>query len=703
MQRPKLDLALGLLHWRSPQARPVIDNSLMNHKPSRTMPRAVATASRLLRAAFAVAATTGVAAGGSALAQSPDASDWGYYGGDMFGQRFSSLDEINRKNVAHLTVAWTYRTGETGAGFARANKLSFEVTPVLAFGLLYLETPTNIVIALDPETGIQRWRFDPHIDRSRQYSDATSRGVSIWDDPDVRHQGPCTRRVFTGTLDARLLAVDAGTGAPCMDFGAGGQVDLTTGLRIRDRATYVVTSPPAIYENVVVVGSGIGNSGATDVARGVIRAFDARTGALLWAFDPLPDTPSHPAAAEWNPAQAAGTGAGNSWGVMSVDEEHGLVLVPTGSASPDFFGGQRLGSNRFADSLLALDAKSGKLAWHQQLVHHDLWEFDLAAQPALGDIEIQGVPVPAVIQATKTGMLYVFERTKGQPLFPITEKPVPRSLTPGEQASPTQPFSSIPSIVSQRPIDPQDAWGVTFWDRGKCRNLIASHRNEGIFTPPDTRGTLLSPGYIGGVDWGGVVFDEQRQRVIAAVNHLPTVVTLVPQADLEQQQRSGDYPNSEFARQAGTPYGMRREPLLSPWGLPCTAPPWGTLVSVDLRRNRIVWQVPLGSTDGVGPWFAPARNFGMPNMGGPIGTAGDLVFVGAAMDSYFRAFDIETGRELWKHRLPAGGQATPMTYRAGRNQRQFIVIAAGGHASLQTPRGDYVIAFALPAMPRPGS
>jgi len=255
--------------------------------------------------------------------------------------------------------------------------------------------------------------------------------------------------------------------------------------------------------------------------------------------------------------------------------------------------------------------------------------------------------------------------------------------------------------VSQRPVDPMDAWGVTFWDRGKCRDLIASHRNEGIFTPPDTRGSLLSPGYIGGVNWGGVAFDEQRQRVIAAVNHLPTVVTLVPQADLESQARSGDFPNSEFAKQAGTPYGMRREPLLSPWGLPCTAPPWGTLVSVDLRRNRIVWQVPLGSTEGIGPWFAPARNFGMPNMGGPIGTAGDLVFVGAAMDSYFRAFDIETGRELWKYHLPAGGQATPMTYRAGRNQRQFIVIAAGGHGSLQTPRGDYVIAFALPATPRP--
>jgi len=653
-----------------------------------------------LRAIVIAALASLVTAPAPALAQSPDASDWGYYGGDSFGQRFSSLDEINRKNVSHLTVAWTFRTGENGAGFARASKLSFEATPVLGFGLLYLETPTNIVIALDPETGLERWRFNPHIDRSRLYAEASSRGVSIWEDPDPKRQGVCTRRVFTGTLDARLLALDAGTGVPCKDFGKDGEIDLTTGLRIRNRADYLVTSPPAVYGSVVVVGSAIGDNRASDVERGVVRAIDARSGTLLWTFDPLPDSPSHPSAGEWDLSQAAGTGAGNSWGVMSVDEDNGLVLIPTGSASPDFYGGHRLGSNRFADSLLALDVKSGQLAWHQQLVHHDLWDFDLSAQPVLGDIEIQGIPVPAVIQATKSGMLYVFDRAKGQPLFPIKEKPVPPSWVAGEQASPTQPFSSLPSLVSQKPLNAAEAWGVTFWDRGKCRDLIAAHRNEGLFTPPDTHGTILSPGYIGGVDWGGIVFDEGRQRVIAAVNHLPMLVTLVPQSELDSQIRSGAFPNSEFARQAGTPYAMRREPLLSPWGLPCTAPPWGTLVSVDLRRNRIVWQVPLGSTQGVGPWFAPTRDFGMPNMGGPIGTAGDLVFVGAAMDSYFRAFDIETGRELWKYHLPAGGQATPMTYRAGRNQRQFIVIAAGGHGGLKTPRGDYVIAFALPT---PGS
>jgi len=672
------------------------------------MPSSVlaAAAAALLRnrparaAARAAVLALACAAAPAALAQAPAASDWGYYGGDAFGQRFSSLDQINRSNVHHLTVAWTYRTGELGAGLASAAKLTFEATPVLAFGLLYVETATNVVIALDPETGRPRWRFDPHVDRTRHYAETSSRGVSVWESADARLGAGCRRRVFTGTLDARLLAIDAETGRPCADFGDAGQVDLTRGVRIRDAGAYLVTSPPAVYGNVVIVGSASGDNRATDVERGVIRGYDARSGAKLWSFDPLPDSPTHPAASEWDLVQAAGTGAGNAWGVMSVDEEHGLVLVPTGSASPDHFGGQRLGSDRFADSLLALDARSGRPVWQQQLVHHDLWDYDLAAQPVLGDVAVQGVPVPAVIQATKTGMLYVFERTRGQPLFPIAERRVPPSRVSGEQAWPTQPFSSLPPLTPQAPLQPADAWGLTVWDRAKCRHLIASLRNEGIFTPPDTRGTLLMPGYIGGVNWGGVAFDESRGRIIAAVNLLPTVVTLLTPQQFEEQRRSGRYPHSEFARQAGTPYAMRREPLLSPWGLPCSRPPWGALVSVDLRRNRIAWQSPLGSTAGMTPWFVPARDFGVPNMGGPIVTAGDLVFVAAAMDNYLRAFDIETGRELWRYRLPAGGQATPMTYRAGGEQRQYLVISAGGHGPLGTARGDYLVAFALPSPAR---
>lgn len=630
-------------------------------------------------------------------AQSRGVSDWGFYGGDGFGRRFSSLDQINRTNVAQLQVAWRYRSGELGAGFARSGKLTFEATPVLAYGSLYLETATNVVIAIDPQTGQEHWRFDPHIDRARRYSDVASRGVSLWEDGDLKQSAvPCRRRVFTGTLDARLLSLDAESGRPCASFGRGGEIDLTQGIRIRDVGAYVVTSPPAIYGNLVIVGSGIGDNRAVTLERGLIRAFDARSGALLWSFDPIPDSVNHPAAGEWDLAQAQNSGAANAWGVMTIDEEHGLVLIPTSSASPDFYGGLRIGANRFADSLLVLDAATGKLVWQQQLVHHDLWDYDLAAQPVLGDIEVGGAPVPAVIQATKTGMLYVFERTRGRPLFPIVERPVPESHVPGEQAARTQPFSDLPPLVSQAAVRPEDAWGLTLWDRAKCRELIGSLRNEGIFTPPDLRGTLLNPGYIGGVDWGGIVFDEQRQRVIAAVNQLPMVVTLLTQQQLALQSQSGNYPHSEFARQAGAPYAVRREPLLSPFGLPCTPPPWGALVSVDLRHKRIAWQVPLGSTEGLTPWFVPTRDFGMPNMGGPIATAGDLVFVGAATDSYLRAFDIETGRELWKYKLPAGAQATPMTYRAGPDQRQYIVISAGGHGPLGTPRGDYVMAFALP-------
>jgi len=632
------------------------------------------------------------------LAQTPGSSDWGYYGGDALGQHFSSLDQINRGNVARLAPAWTYRTGELGAGFASAGQLTFEATPVLAFGRLYLETATNVVIALDPESGHERWRFDPHIDRTRRYAEASARGVSAWAASDGAN-GVCRRRIFTGTLDARLLSLDAETGQPCSDFGTDGQVDLTRGLRIRDTGAYLVTSPPAVFGKVVIVGSAIGDNRAADVERGVIRAYDAESGAQLWSFDPLPDSAAHPAAADWNLAQAHDTGAANAWGVMSVDHEHGLVLVPTGSASPDYYGGQRLGSNRFADSLLALDARSGRLVWQQQLVHHDLWDYDLAAQPVLGDVEVQGMPVAAVIQATKTGMLYVFERSHGQPVFPITERRVPSSHTAGEQAWATQPFSSLPPLAPQRAVLADDAWGLTFWDRAKCRRLIAALRNEGIFTPPDTRGTLLTPGYLGGVNWGGVAFDQDHGRIIAAVNLLPMVVTLLSPDEFEREVRSGHYPHSQFGRQAGTPYAMRREPLLSPWGLPCTAPPWGALVSVDLRRNRIAWQSPLGSTEGFTSRFLPAREFGMPNMGGPIATAGGLVFVGAAMDGYLRAFDIETGEELWKYKLPAGGQATPMTYRAGASQRQYLVISAGGHGPLGTPRGDYVMAFALAPAP----
>ncbi|HUN75769.1 MAG TPA: pyrroloquinoline quinone-dependent dehydrogenase [Steroidobacteraceae bacterium] len=629
-------------------------------------------------------------------AQSPEASDWGYYGGDVFGQRYSNLDQINRSNVSRLRVAWIYRTGELGEGLTSADRLTFEATPVLAFGMLYLSTATDIVVALDPLTGRPRWRFDPHVNRRTRYREVASRGVSVWQDPDIAPVGVCTRRIFIGTLDARLIALDAITGSPCTAFGNHGAVDLTVGIRVREPGAYLVTSPPAVSRDAIIVGSAIAGDRAVEVERGVIRAFDARNGTLRWSFDPIPDSPTHPAAADWHPDQAARTGAGNAWGVMSVDPASGAVFVPTGSASPNFYGGERLGSNRFADSLLALDGATGRLLWQQQLIHHDLWDYDVAAQPVLVSLETGVEPRYAVLEATQSGMLFAFERDTGKPIIPIIERPVPRSTVRGEQSFPTQPFPQTPPLVSHEPLDPDNAWGITFWDRAACRALLRRYRNAGTYTPPDPHGSISVPGNPGGVGWGGIAFDTRRERVIAAVNQVPTVVELVSRQDLQRATHSAEFAHAEVGLQLGTPYAVLRQPLLSPWGLPCTPPPWGTLVSIDLRSNRIVWEVPLGTTEDMGPWFAPTRNFGVPSAGGPIATAGELVFIAAAVDDYFRAFDIETGRELWRARLPAGGQATPMTYRAGRDQRQYVVIAAGGHARLGTRRGDYVIAFALP-------
>ena len=626
-----------------------------------------------------------------------DDAQWQWYGGDAGGNRHSVQAQITPENVAQLQIAWTYRTGELGVGFARAQKLSFEATPILVDNTLYLSTPTNIVIALDAATGKRRWRHDPKIARNVLYSEATSRGVSWWTDEAAAATDACSQRIFVGTLDARLIAIDALTGRRCAGFGSRGSIDLAAAARPTERGQYQVTSPPAVYRDLIIVGSAIGDNRGVELERGIVRAFDARTGKQRWSWDPIPTSATDVAAQGWTAEAAQRSGGANAWSVLSIDVGRGLIFVPTGSASPDYFGGARPGMNNYANSLVALRADSGELAWHRQLIHHDLWDYDLAAQPMLIDIEREGKAIAAVVQATKTGMLFVFDRETGEPVFEIVERPVPQSTTPGEFASPTQPFPATPPLTSHAAITPQDAWGLTVFDRGRCRELIGSYRSEGLFTPPSVQGTIVSPGFAGGVNWGSLAFDSERQLIVAAVNHLPMVATLVPREQFEPMRKSERYLESEFSAQDGTPYGLRREVLTSPLGLPCTAPPWGSLAAVDLRRNTIRWQVVLGSTRDRTPWFVPSRTIGMPNMGGPMLTAGGLVFIGAATDNYLRAFDIETGRELWKGRLPAGGQATPMSYDSGG--RQFVVIAAGGHGGLDTKRGDYVVAFALPASP----
>lgn len=647
-----------------------------------------------------IVATIVIGGAGQALAApshrrlNDDDAQWQYYGGDAGGTRHADSRQITADNVDQLEIAWTVRTGELGVGFLRADKLSFEATPILVDDTLYLSTPTNIVVALDAATGKFRWRHDPKTPRHLRYSEATSRGVAWWTDDAADASVRCAQRIFIGTLDARLIALDARDGAPCVDFGSKGSVDLAAGARPTRRGEYLVTSPPAVYRDLIITGSAIGDNRGVELERGLVRAFDARTGVPRWSWDPIPNTSTEATARGWTEESARRTGGANAWSMLSVDAGRGLIFVPTGSPSPDFYGGERPGLNNFANSLVALRAETGELVWHRQLIHHDLWDYDLAAQPMLIDFDHEGKSIPAVVQATKTGMLFVFDRETGEPVFEIVERPVPTSNVPGEVASPTQPFPATPALVSHASVTPQDAWGLTVIDRAKCRELIGKYRSEGLFTPPSLQGTILSPSFVGGVNWGSLAFDHERQLILAAVNHVPMVATLVPRDQLQPMQDSKSYPDSEFAQQAGTPYGMRREMLASPLGLPCTAPPWGSLAAVDLRRNAILWQVVLGSTRDRTPWFVPSRTIGMPNMGGPMVTAGGLVFIGAATDNYLRAFDIQTGRELWKGRLPAGGQATPMSYEVGG--RQYVVIAAGGHGGLKTKQGDYVIAFALP-------
>jgi quinoprotein glucose dehydrogenase len=624
-------------------------------------------------------------------------AEWTAYGGDALGARFSPLAEVTRDNVTSLAVAWTFRSGETPQAAPTRRPTAFEATPILVDGTLYFSTPLGKVFALDPATGAERWRFDAQVNPQTPFGDFTSRGVSAWLDPAAAESAPCRRRIYLAAVDARLIALDARTGRLCADFGEQGTVNLRTGLRNPPQSDgeYGMTSPPAVVNGVVVIGSSVADNGRTDLASGEIRAFDARTGALRWSWDPIPRTASDPAWTSWNGPVAHATGAANAWAPIAADPGRDLVVIPTSSPSPDYYGGERLGANLYANSIVALRASTGARVWHFQVVHHDLWDYDVQAQPSLVMVRRDGRDIPAVMQATKTGQLFVLHRETGVPILPVEERPVPTRAVAGEAVSPTQPFSSLPSFGLQH-VSPDDAWGVTPLDRGRCRETIDGAHYGGVFTPPGLDVTLVTPSNIGGAQWGGVAFDSERQIVVVPVNRLAALVQLIPR---EHHDPSRNEAGWEYAPMRGTPYVMRRRILLSPLGLPCTAPPFGTLVAISLLSGKTIWEVPLGTTRDLvaAKIFLPIKvGSGTPNLGGPIVTAGSLVFIGAAMDNYLRAFDIESGRELWKGRLPAGGQATPMTYRLP-NGRQFIVIAAGGHGKMGTTRGDAVVAFALPS------
>jgi quinoprotein glucose dehydrogenase len=622
----------------------------------------------------------------------PD-TDWSAYGSDAGGTRYSPAAQITPANVGKLQVAWTFRTGELGQGAKDWNRSAFEATPILYDGTLYLTTSSTDVVAVNAVTGKLRWRHDSSSRKDLHYSDGVSRGVSLWVDDATARGAVCHARIYAPTLDGRLLALDAATGKACGDFGDGGAVNLLKDVRSQfvegdEWRDYLVTSPPAILDGKVIVGSAIGDNRAVLEELGVVRAFDARSGKLLWSWDPIPRDASNPVYKEWSPESVKTASAANAWAPLSVDATRHLVFVPTGSASPDFFGGERPGDNRWANSVVALDGDTGRFKWGQQLVHHDLWDYDVASQPTLVDLMHGGKHVPAVIQATKTGFLYTFERDDGVPIFPVVERPVPQDAVPGEDPSPTQPYPvAPPALARQAPITPDDAWGIAWFDTRSCRKRIEAYRSEGMFQPPSLQDSLMQPGNAGGSNWGGIAFDTGRQLAVANTVNLPFVVTLIPRATFKAQANSDKYPDFEFGRQNGTPYGMRRAAFKSDLGIPCVKPPWGVLTAVDMVHGTIKWQVPLGVT----PFIH--MNLGLPGIGGPIVTASGLVFIAASLDDRLRAFDTNTGRLLWEVKLPAGGQATPMTYAIGG--RQYVVIAAGGYKDDST-RGDYLVAYALP-------
>jgi len=622
-------------------------------------------------------------------------AEWPAYARDPGGMRHSPLTEIDRGNVADLAVAWTYRTGEldTYEGTDLADKAAFEATPLMVDGTLYLSTPTNRVVALDAATGAERWVFDPGIDRRRDYSELTSRGVSTWVDPETAPGEPGHRRLLLGTIDGRLLALDAANGRLLDDFGDGGAVDLTRGVGPVAPGNYQVTSPPAVIGDLVVVGSAIGDNRAVESERGIVRAFDARSGELRWSWDPIPRDSGDAGYETWNGPVAHQTGGANAWAPISADAERGLVFVPTGSASPDYYGGERLGQNLFANCVVALRAASGEPVWHFQTVRHDLWDYDVPMQPLLFDLERGGQTLPALAIGTKQGHLFVLHRETGEPLFPVEEQPVPQTDVPGEETWPTQPFPAQLPRFGLRQLGPDDAWAPTPEGREAAREVVAPLRSEGPFTPPSLGGTIQTPGNAGGFNWGGLSYDPTRRLLVGVTNRFAAVVTLVPREE-RQGKEGGDRFGLEVAEQRGTPYTLERSILLDPeTRLPYSPPPWGTLAAVDLGAGSLAWEVPLGLV--VDPAEVPqAIDWGAPSFGGATTTAGGLTFVAATIEGIFRAFDTERGELLWQEPLPAGGQATPMSYAV--DGRQYVLVCAGGHGKLGSTLGDHVVAYALP-------
>ncbi|HEU4992265.1 MAG TPA: membrane-bound PQQ-dependent dehydrogenase, glucose/quinate/shikimate family [Luteimonas sp.] len=626
-------------------------------------------------------------------APGPFPTDWRAYGGSAAGNRYSPATQITPENAGRLELAWTYHTRD----FRRPldpGEFANEATPLKAGGKLYLCTAHDIVIALDPDTGHEQWRYDPGVDTldARGYQHMICRGVAYYDanaypraTPAV---GACARRIYAPTAKATIVALDADTGRPCEGFGEHGIVDLKRGHGTVVPGYLNPTSPPLVTQHVLIAGASVTDNGSTDEPSGVIMGFDIDTGALRWNFDS--GNPAH--TAPLAPGEHYVRNSPNMWSVASADEALGLAYFPMGNQTPDIWGGHRIpAGERFNSAIVALDIATGKLRWVYQTVHHDLWDMDIGGQPTLVDLDTPRGRVPALVASTKRGDLYVLDRRDGRLLVPAPERPVPQGAAKGDRTSPTQPFSQL--SFKPQPLREADMWGTMPLDQLVCRIMFRRLRYEGIFTPPSEQGSLVYPGNYGVFDWGGIAVDPVRQVLVANPNYVAFVSKLYPRAKAEAASAGG----SEIGLQpmTGTPYAVDLHPLLSPLGIPCQAPPWGYMAAVDLRTMKRLWMRKNGTVRDSAPLPIPLP-LGVPSLGGPLATAGGVSFLGSTLDYYLRAYDTRTGEKLWQARLPAGGQATPMSYVSDRTGRQYVVVFAGGHGSLGTKLGDSVVAYALP-------
>lgn len=622
----------------------------------------------------------------------PTSDDWPHYGNDAGGSRFSPLTQINRGNVAQLQLAWSFHTGDT--------QTSLEVTPIKIGETVYLCTGGNDVIALDAQTGVQRWRFNAGASGSAAILKAC-RGVAYFKAPDP--SADCAERILTNTIDARLIALDAHTGQLCKSFGSGGQVSLLKGMGDAQGRTlpgyYYVTSAPTIIHARVVLGGWVSDAQYWGEPSGVVRAFDAMTGEFAWAFDMgRPDRQSEPPAGEqYTPSTP------NAWAPMSADEVLGLVYVPTGNTTgSDYYGAlRRPFDDQYSSSVVAIDADTGRVRWSFQTVHHDLWDYDVAPQPVLADIRRSGDVVQALIQPTKTGEIFVLDRRTGAPLSPVREVPVSRAgAVPEERVSPTQPSSVAMPSFRGPDLQERDMWGLTPLDQLWCRIQFRRARYAGIYTPPGTTPFIQYPGILGGIEWNSVSVDAAQGVMIVNASRVANYAQLVPRSEADAQGRKAEGLGGHYMARAqlGTPYAVTNPPFLSPLGVPCQQPPFGTLSGVDLSTGKLLWTQRLGTARDSGPFKLPSMlpfALGTPNLGGSVITRSGLVFIGASQDRYLRAIDAASGAELWKARLPAGAQATPMTYVSAQG-RQFIVVAAGGNGGRLSEPGDTILAYALP-------